>query len=165
LCACTVAGGQGGGADAAGSTSGAARTARRRAAAQRTHALRGALTPGPPPRQACIEVVPSNPANFNVDNVRVVKIPGGGAADARVVRGLVVKRGAEGAVQGAADAKVAVFAQGVDTSSTETKARARGSPGSGAPRVQTTWCTTRPGLGASHVQTTWCTTRGSHVPM
>ncbi len=73
--------------------------------------------------QACIEVVPSNPANFNVDNVRVVKIPGGGAADARVVRGLVIKRGAEGAVQSAADAKVAVFAQGVDTSSTETKAR------------------------------------------
>ncbi|KAK9827683.1 hypothetical protein WJX81_008031 [Elliptochloris bilobata] len=71
--------------------------------------------------QACIEVVPSNPANFNVDNVRVVKIPGGGAADARVVRGLVIKRGAEGAVQSAADAKVAVFAQGIDTSSTETK--------------------------------------------
>lgn len=67
--------------------------------------------------------MPSNPANFNVDNVRVVKIPGGGAADARVVRGLLVKRGAEGAVQGVADAKVAVFAQGVDTSSTETKAR------------------------------------------
>jgi len=89
--------------------------------AQRPHAP-------PAPRQACIEVVPSNPANFNVDNVRVVKIPGGGAADARVVRGLVVKRGAEGAVQGAADAKVAVFAQGVDTSSTETKARARLTP-------------------------------------
>ena len=79
--------------------------------------------------QACIEVVPSNPANFNVDNVRVVKIPGGGAADARVVRGLLVKRGAEGAVQGVADAKVAVFAQGVDTSSTETKASAPLNPG------------------------------------
>ena len=76
-------------------------------------------------RQACIDVVPKNPANFNVDNVRVVKIPGGGAADARVVRGLVIKRGAEGAVQSVANAKVAVFAQGVDTSSTETKARVR----------------------------------------
>ena len=82
----------------------------------------GTTLPYPASRQACIEVVPSNPANFNVDNVRVVKIPGGGAADARVVRGLVIKRGAEGAVQSAADAKVAVFAQGVDTSSTETKA-------------------------------------------
>ena len=75
--------------------------------------------------QACIEVVPKNPANFNVDNVRVVKIPGGGAHDSRVVKGVVIKRGTEGNVKDVADAKVAVFAQGVDTSSTETKARAR----------------------------------------
>lgn len=30
--------------------------------------------------EACIDVVPANPANFNVDNVRVVKINGGWAA-------------------------------------------------------------------------------------
>lgn len=69
--------------------------------------------------------MPKNPANFNVDNVRVVKIPGGGAGDSRVLKGVVVKRGAEGNIKDVADAKVAVFAQGVDTSSTETKARQR----------------------------------------
>ena len=36
---------------------------------------------------------------------------------------MVLKRGVEGSVARVADAKVAVFAQGVDTSSTETKAR------------------------------------------
>ncbi len=72
-------------------------------------------------RQACIEVVPKNPANFNVDNVRVVKITGGGAHDSRVVKGVVIKRGTEGSIHDVTDAKVAVFAQGVDTASTETK--------------------------------------------
>lgn len=39
--------------------------------------------------QACIAVCPKNPASFNVDNVRVVKIPGGGVNDSAVVRGMV----------------------------------------------------------------------------
>ena len=47
--------------------------------------------------------------------------PGGGVHDSHVVKGMVLKRGAEGSVQRVADAKVAVFAQGVDTASTETK--------------------------------------------
>jgi hypothetical protein len=88
--------------------------------AAHAHGLRGKL----PGAQACIDVVPKNAANFNVDNVRVVKIPGGGAGDSRVLKGVVVKRGAEGNIKDAADAKVAVFAQGVDTASTETKASA-----------------------------------------
>jgi len=71
--------------------------------------------------EACIDVVPKNPANFNVDNVRVVKISGGGIYDSSVVKGLVLKRGVEGTISSVEDAKVAVFAQGVDTSSTETK--------------------------------------------
>lgn len=41
---------------------------------------------------------------------------------------MVLKRGAEGTVTKVTDAKVAVFAQGVDTSSTETKVG--GGPGS-----------------------------------
>lgn len=73
--------------------------------------------------QACIDVVPKNPANFNVDNVRVVKILGGGAHDSKVVKGVVIKRSTEGSINDVSDAKVAVFAQGVDTASTETKAR------------------------------------------
>ena len=46
---------------------------------------------------------------------------GGGLHDSHVVQGMVLKRGVEGSVARVADAKVAVFAQGVDTSSTETK--------------------------------------------
>lgn len=34
--------------------------------------------------EACIDVLPKNPVNFNVDNVRVVKIPGAGLNDAKV---------------------------------------------------------------------------------
>lgn len=71
--------------------------------------------------EACIDVVPKNPNNFNVDNVRVVKINGGGVHDSHVVKGMVLKRGVEGSISSATDAKVAVFAQGVDTASTETK--------------------------------------------
>jgi len=41
--------------------------------------------------------------------------------DSHVVKGMVLKRNAEGLVQRVSDAKVAVFAQGVDTTSTETK--------------------------------------------
>ncbi|KAK9801408.1 hypothetical protein WJX73_007565 [Symbiochloris irregularis] len=70
---------------------------------------------------ACIEVCPKNPANFNVDNVRVCKIPGSGVHDSTVLHGIVLKRGTEGVIKNVTDAKVAVFVQGVDTSSTETK--------------------------------------------
>lgn len=34
--------------------------------------------------EACIDVVPSNPHNFNVDNVRIVKIMGGALPDSQV---------------------------------------------------------------------------------
>lgn len=71
--------------------------------------------------KACVDVCPKNPASFNVDNVRVVKIPGGGVSDSAVVRGMVLKRDTEGTVKRVVNAKVAVFAQGIDTSSTETK--------------------------------------------
>ena len=71
--------------------------------------------------QACIDVCPKNPNNFNVDNVRVIKITGSGAYNSSVVKGIVIKRDTEGTVKGVTDAKVAVFAQGVDTPSTETK--------------------------------------------
>ena len=72
--------------------------------------------------EACMEVCPKNPANFNVDNVRVVKIPGSGANSSQLVRGVVIKREPEGTVRSAKKAKVAVFAQGIDSATTETKA-------------------------------------------
>ncbi|XP_057982888.1 T-complex protein 1 subunit theta [Malania oleifera] len=70
---------------------------------------------------ACIQVCPRNPANFNVDNVRVAKLLGGGLHNCTVVRGMVLKNDAVGTIKFVEKAKVAVFAGGVDTSATETK--------------------------------------------
>ncbi|PKI34076.1 hypothetical protein CRG98_045533 [Punica granatum] len=66
-------------------------------------------------------LVADNPANFNVDNVRVAKLLGGGLYNSTVVRGMVLKNAAVGSIQRIEKAKVAVFAGGVDTSATETK--------------------------------------------
>ncbi|KAL2228315.1 T-complex protein 1 subunit theta-like [Sesamum indicum] len=71
--------------------------------------------------EACIQVCPKNPANFNVDNVRVAKLLGGGLLDSTVVRGMVLKTDAVGTIKRVEKAKVAVFAGGVDTTATETK--------------------------------------------
>ncbi|XP_043718635.1 T-complex protein 1 subunit theta-like isoform X2 [Telopea speciosissima] len=70
---------------------------------------------------ACIQVCPKNPANFNVDNVRVTKLVGGGLHNCSVVRGMVLKNDSVGSIKRVEKAKIAVFAQGVDTSATETK--------------------------------------------
>ncbi|KAL6986930.1 T-complex protein 1 subunit theta [Sarracenia purpurea var. burkii] len=70
---------------------------------------------------ACIQVCPNNPANFNVDNVRVVKLLGGGLHNCTIVQGMVLKNDAVGTIKRVAKAKVAVFAGGIDTSATETK--------------------------------------------
>jgi len=40
--------------------------------------------------------MPKNPKNFNVDNVRVVKIMGGNLAGSKVVQGMVFGREPEG---------------------------------------------------------------------
>ncbi|KAH6819639.1 TCP-1/cpn60 chaperonin family protein [Perilla frutescens var. frutescens] len=71
--------------------------------------------------EACIQVCPKNPTNFNVDNVRVAKLLGGGLHNSLVVRGMVLKSDAAGTIKRIENAKVAVFAGGVDTTATETK--------------------------------------------
>jgi T-complex protein 1 subunit theta len=71
--------------------------------------------------EACVQVCPRNPTNFNVDNVRVAKILGGGVSDIRVVKGFVLTRQAEGLIRHVTNAKVAVFASGIDLGKTETK--------------------------------------------
>jgi len=71
--------------------------------------------------EACIQVCPKNPANFNVDNVRVAKLLGGGLHNCSVLRGLVLKSDVVGSIKQIEKAKIAVFAGGVDTSATETK--------------------------------------------
>ena len=70
---------------------------------------------------ACVRVCPKNPLAFNVDNVRVVKLQGGGVGDTRLVQGMVLERGPEGVVRSVLNAKVAVFGAGIDVAKTETK--------------------------------------------
>ncbi|CAN1271723.1 T-complex protein 1 subunit theta [Linum perenne] len=48
---------------------------------------------------ACIQVCPKNPANFNVDNIRVAKLVGGGLRNSAVVRGMVLKNDAVGTMK------------------------------------------------------------------
>ena len=42
--------------------------------------------------KAVLSVMPKNPTAFNVDNVRVVKVMGGGIEDSTVVKGMVFSR-------------------------------------------------------------------------
>ncbi|KAH9927745.1 T-complex protein 1 [Fomitopsis serialis] len=71
--------------------------------------------------EAALAVMPPNPKNFNVDNVRVVKIMGGSLAGSQVVRGMVFGRQPEGMVTKVKKSKVAVFTCGLDIAQTETK--------------------------------------------
>jgi T-complex protein 1 subunit theta len=46
--------------------------------------------------EAAIAVMPPNPKNFNVDNVRVVKVMGGSLSSSKVVQGMVFGKESEG---------------------------------------------------------------------
>lgn len=70
---------------------------------------------------AVLAVMPKNPVNFNVDNIRVVKIMGGSLEQSRVIRGMVFPREPNGSVKKAKNAKVGVFTCPIDISQTETK--------------------------------------------
>jgi T-complex protein 1 subunit theta len=71
--------------------------------------------------EAVLAVLPKNPVNFNVDNVRVVKIMGGALEQSKVVKGMVFAREPEGTIKKASKAKVGVFSCPIDISQTETK--------------------------------------------
>ena len=71
--------------------------------------------------EAVLAVLPKNPINFNVDNIRVVKIMGGSLPQSRVVKGMVFGREPDGSIKKARKAKVGVFACPIDISQTETK--------------------------------------------
>ncbi|KAI0644997.1 T-complex protein 1 [Trametes meyenii] len=71
--------------------------------------------------EAALTVMPPNPKNFNVDNVRVVKIMGGSLSGSKVVRGMVFGREPEGIIKKIKKAKVAVFTCALDIAQTETK--------------------------------------------
>lgn len=71
--------------------------------------------------EAVLAVLPKNPANFNVDNIRVVKIMGGSLEQSKVVKGMVFGREPEGSVKKAVKAKVGIYSCPIDISQTETK--------------------------------------------
>ncbi|KAK9320261.1 chaperonin Cpn60/TCP-1 family [Lipomyces orientalis] len=72
--------------------------------------------------EAVLSVLPKNPRNFNVDNIRVVKIMGSSLDASRVVKGMVFNREPEGSVKKiASKARVGVFTCPIDISQTETK--------------------------------------------
>ncbi|KAI9879934.1 MAG: T-complex protein 1 subunit theta [Pleopsidium flavum] len=71
--------------------------------------------------EAVLAVLPKHAANFNVDNIRVVKIMGGSLEQSRVVKGMVFGREPDGSVKKANKAKVGVFSCPIDISQTETK--------------------------------------------
>ena len=71
--------------------------------------------------EAVLAVLPKNPFNFNVDNIRVVKIMGGSLEQSKVVKGMVFGREPDGSVKKAKKAKVGVFSCAIDISQTETK--------------------------------------------
>ena len=71
--------------------------------------------------EAVLATLPKNPINFNVDNIRVVKIMGGSLEQSKVVKGMVFGREPDSSVKSARRAKVGVFSCPIDTSQTETK--------------------------------------------
>ena len=71
--------------------------------------------------EAVLVVLPKQPLNFNVDNIRVVKIMGGSLEQSKVVKGMVFGREPDGSVKKAKNARVGVFSCPIDISQTETK--------------------------------------------
>eukprot|EP00002_Diphylleia_rotans_P022797 TRINITY_DN447_c0_g2_i1.p1 TRINITY_DN447_c0_g2~~TRINITY_DN447_c0_g2_i1.p1 ORF type:complete len:543 (+),score=155.84 TRINITY_DN447_c0_g2_i1:72-1700(+) len=74
--------------------------------------------------EASLLVMPKNVRNFNVDNIRVAKIPGSGLADSYVVKGFAIIRDVEGTIKRVSNAKVAVITCQIDVAGTETKGTA-----------------------------------------
>lgn len=82
--------------------------------------------------QACLSILPPSQVSgdlpdekdisFNVDNIRICKILGGGTQQSSIVNGMVFKKHVEGTHSGVKNAKIAVYACPVDVAATETKA-------------------------------------------
>ena len=72
--------------------------------------------------KACLTVTESDStSSFNVDNVRICKILGGGLFQSTMVPGMVLKREIESEITKISQAKIAVFSCPVDIQVTETK--------------------------------------------
>jgi T-complex protein 1 subunit theta len=71
--------------------------------------------------QACVQVMPPVINKFDVDNVRVTKVMGGNPESSFVIEGMAIARGPAGVVSSKEKAKVAVYASGLESQSTEAK--------------------------------------------
>lgn len=71
--------------------------------------------------RACLTVMPENPYNFNVDNIRICKLLGGSLSQSQVIRGMVFPYQPRGSVRSVKDASIAVFTCSLDATNTETK--------------------------------------------
>jgi len=87
--------------------------------AAKVYGYEGILTPIV--AEACIQVLPKDKKNFNVDNVRVAKVLGGGVFDTSLVKGHVLVRDTEGTIKHVNNAKVAVYQSGIENAKPETK--------------------------------------------
>eukprot|EP01016_Furgasonia_blochmanni_P039426 TRINITY_DN489_c0_g1_i1.p1 TRINITY_DN489_c0_g1~~TRINITY_DN489_c0_g1_i1.p1 ORF type:complete len:514 (-),score=227.56 TRINITY_DN489_c0_g1_i1:347-1888(-) len=71
--------------------------------------------------KACIQTLPKNVDNFDVEYVRVAKILGSNIQKSEVIRGLVVTRNAEGSIKSVTNPRIAVYACPLDSNQAETK--------------------------------------------
>lgn len=71
--------------------------------------------------QACLTALPKNVFNFNVDNVRVVKLLGGNLHSSEVVKGMIIPYDTLTSIKEVKDAKIAVFSNSLSAPETETK--------------------------------------------
>jgi len=70
---------------------------------------------------AAIHSMPKSANRFNVDNIRVQKILGGGIYDSEVIHGMVITRGPETSIRRQTNAKVAVYNTNIEMQQGETK--------------------------------------------
>jgi len=70
--------------------------------------------------KACISILPGK-VSFNVDNIRICKIPGAGLQQSETIQGMMFKRLVEGDCTKVDNAKVCVFSCPLDAMQTETK--------------------------------------------
>lgn len=71
--------------------------------------------------EACVHTMPKDAIKFNVDNVRIQKILGGGMHDSKVIQGVVVTKASETSIKRVLNAKVAVFNTNIEMQQGETK--------------------------------------------
>ena len=70
---------------------------------------------------ACLNSMPKNPINFNVDNIRTVKILGKNISDSFVINGMVLERKPKSILNKINNCNTAVFTCPLESTQTETK--------------------------------------------